>query len=176
VLELGFGPGHLQLALHEKGIASFGLDESPQMTVQATRRLGHRGYQPRLTRGIAQHLPFASARFNTVVATFPSEYITTPETIAEIYRVLIPNGRLVILAHATFAGNNFSERIAGWLFRITGQAADTARQIVIFEKLLFPFREAGFDLDFAERKVRGSTLFFVSARKQIAVSAQPTLR
>jgi len=39
VLEIGFGPGHLQVALNEAGMQAFGLDESRQMGRQARRRL-----------------------------------------------------------------------------------------------------------------------------------------
>jgi ubiquinone/menaquinone biosynthesis C-methylase UbiE len=98
-LELGFGPGHLQLALATRpGIA--GLDASPQMGAIAARRLRRAGYRPRLARGIAQALPFPSAAFDTVVATFPAEYILDPRTHAELRRVLAPGGRLVVVPFA----------------------------------------------------------------------------
>ncbi|PDW02825.1 hypothetical protein CJ255_12055 [Candidatus Viridilinea mediisalina] len=98
-LELGFGPGHLQLALADRA-ACVGLDASPQMAQQAARRLRCAGYTPRLVRGLAQALPFADASFATVVATFPTEYIAATATQKEIRRVLRPNGRLVIIPSA----------------------------------------------------------------------------
>jgi ubiquinone/menaquinone biosynthesis C-methylase UbiE len=39
VLELGFGPGHLQLSLYEENILAFGLDASRQMAHQSKRLL-----------------------------------------------------------------------------------------------------------------------------------------
>ncbi len=39
VLELGFGPGHLQVALQKREIWSVGIDESWQMASQAVLRL-----------------------------------------------------------------------------------------------------------------------------------------
>jgi ubiquinone/menaquinone biosynthesis C-methylase UbiE len=98
-LELGFGPGHLQLALAPSARAA-GLDASPQMAAMAARRLRRAGYPPRLARGLAQHLPFPDAAFDTVVATFPAEYILDPATHAEIRRVLAPSGRLVVVPFA----------------------------------------------------------------------------
>src|SRR4030065_1593661 len=42
-LEIGFGPGHLQLALHQMGITTIGLDESKQMANTARLRLLRQG-------------------------------------------------------------------------------------------------------------------------------------
>ncbi len=99
VLELGFGTGHLQLALAARpGVA--GIDASPQMARIAARRLRRHGRAQRLARGHAQALPFPAASFDTIVATFPSEYILDPQTHQEIHRVLAPGGRLVIVPSA----------------------------------------------------------------------------
>jgi ubiquinone/menaquinone biosynthesis C-methylase UbiE len=122
VLEIGFGPGHLQVSMHAAGLAAFGLDESRQMARQARRRLHRQGYSFNLSRGLAQHLPFSKAVFDTVVATFPSEYIFAPDTLAEIRRVLVPGGRLVILPSAWITGSSLLERLAAGLFTVTGQA------------------------------------------------------
>ncbi len=82
VLELGFGPGHMQGLLLSAGLSPFGLDESRQMARQAQKRLLRQRQNPRLARGLAQHLPFASGTFNSVVATFPTLYIVDPQTLA----------------------------------------------------------------------------------------------
>ena len=50
--------------------------------------------------GSAQHLPFDAASFDTVVSTFPSEYIYDPATIAEVERVLRSGGRLIVIEGA----------------------------------------------------------------------------
>jgi SAM-dependent methyltransferase len=50
--------------------------------------------------GSAQRLPFNAASFDTVVSTFPSEYIYDPATIAEVERVLRPGGRLIVIEGA----------------------------------------------------------------------------
>ncbi len=90
VLELGCGPGYLQQALAARP-AVVGIDASPQMLARAAR------FSRRLARADARQLPFASASFDTVCATFPAEYILDPATHAEIRRVLKPGGRLVIV-------------------------------------------------------------------------------
>jgi ubiquinone/menaquinone biosynthesis C-methylase UbiE len=82
ILELGHGPGHLQAALAGKGLSVAGVDASRQMTRQAYRRLQREKYQPRLARAKAPALPFAAHSFDQVVATFPTEYILQPGSLA----------------------------------------------------------------------------------------------
>jgi ubiquinone/menaquinone biosynthesis C-methylase UbiE len=122
VLEIGFGPGHLQLALNQAGLQPFGLDESRPMAGQARRRLRRQNYPLRLTNGYAQNLPFRTDSFDCVAATFPSGYIFEAHTLAEIRRVLCPGGRLVIIPSAWITGQSWLERLAAGLFRLTGQA------------------------------------------------------
>ena len=96
VLEIGFGPGHLQVELIQRGFQVFGLDESEQMVRQAARRIKNQRQTANLARGLAQYMPFPEY-FETIVATFPSDYIFDPKTIKEINQVLSPGGVLIIL-------------------------------------------------------------------------------
>ena len=121
VLELGYGPGHLQCLMFERGLQPFGMDESRQMARQARRRIRKAGYSANLARGQAQHLSFPTSFFDSVVATFPSEYIFAPRAIREIRRVLVPGGRLVVLPMAWITGSKPLERLAAGLFRVTGE-------------------------------------------------------
>lgn len=118
-LELGCGPGHLQLAL--AGRPAAGLDASPQMAAMAARRLRRAGYTPRLARGLAQRLPFATGAFDTVVATFPAEYILDPQTHAEVRRVLAPGGRLVVVPFAQLEPGLYT-RLVDLAYALTLQA------------------------------------------------------
>jgi len=138
LLELGHGPGHLQRFLRDQGLTPVALDESTQMGRIAKRRLGS---QHKLTRGLAQSLPFASGSFDTVVSTFPTEYIFDPHTLTEIKRVLINEGRLVILP-ATFPSNSFLK----WLYKITGENPYTFNEALI-ERFSKPFTQAGFQTE-----------------------------
>lgn len=122
VLELGFGPGHLQSALTHHQISAVGLDYSPQMVRQAARRLRRAALPARLVRGTALALPFPPAHFDTVVATFPAEYIVAPATAAEIRRVLTPTGRLVIVDAAQLHHANLYTFLIDLAFRLTLQA------------------------------------------------------
>ncbi|RME07967.1 MAG: methyltransferase domain-containing protein [Anaerolineae bacterium] len=141
VLELGFGPGHLQRRLHAMGVETFGLDASPQMCHLAARRLQRQGYIPRLVNGYAQHIPFPANAFHQAVATFPTEYIFHPATLSEVHRVLRPDGELLILPVAWITGEGLLHRAAATLFRVTGQAPHWD------DALLQPLRRAGFQTE-----------------------------
>jgi ubiquinone/menaquinone biosynthesis C-methylase UbiE len=140
VLELGHGPGHLQVNFARQGILVFGLDESRQMGRQAFRRL-KKIVPPKLTRGSAENLPFPNASFGTVVSTFPTEYIIRPATLNEIMRVLEPGGKLVVLLASWFTGKSWLEKAAAFLYKVTGQAPSANHQ---FQNLLQPFQSAGY--------------------------------
>jgi len=102
VLELGCGLGDLLADMTEAGCACLAVEHSPQMVEAARETLQHRklGGRAWVIQGSAQHLPFSNSSFDTVVSTFPSEYIYVPDTIAEVERVLRPGGRLIVVEGA----------------------------------------------------------------------------
>jgi len=159
VLELGHGPGHLQAALAHREVFAAGLDESRQMGRQARARLRRLGYPQRLLNGYAQRLPFTANTFHQVAATFPSDYIVQPDTLAEIRRVLLPGGELVVLPFAWHTGQGALHRLAAGLFRITGEAPDWDQAFVE------PFRRAGFQTRLEWHTLPNSRLVILRARK-----------
>lgn len=138
VLELGHGPGHLLRVLHTAVPTLVGLDNSPQMGRLAQRRAP--GVP--LVRGQAQALPFAPGSFDTVLATFPTEYIVAPQTLTAVARVLAENGRLLIVPTAYLTGHTPLHRFITWLFRITGQQTEVPP--AQWEPYLVRLRAAGF--------------------------------
>jgi len=102
VLELGCGLGDLFADMLAVGFTCRAVEHSPQMVAAARDTLRKRklGEATWITQESAQHLPFADASFDTVVSTFPSEYIYDPATIAEVARVLRPNGRVLVIEGA----------------------------------------------------------------------------
>jgi ubiquinone/menaquinone biosynthesis C-methylase UbiE len=122
VLEIGHGPGHLQIDLTKTGERVYGLDASWQMSRQAHQRLVHAGLPARLVNGKSQDLPFSEGTFASVVATFPTEYIMDPNTLKEIRRIMKPGGELIVVPLAWITGNSLSERWAAWLFQLTNQS------------------------------------------------------
>jgi ubiquinone/menaquinone biosynthesis C-methylase UbiE len=124
ILELGHGPGHLQKLMFERNINSIGLDLSPQMGRLCQRRLVRNGFQPKLITGSGTTLPFSPESLSTVVATFPTEYIIHPSTLAEIHRVLKPGGKFILLPLAWITSTNPLHKLAAWLFKVTGQSTN----------------------------------------------------
>lgn len=167
LLELGFGPGHLQARLRSAGRAVFGLDESAQMARQAARRLraarSGSTASPNLVRGLAQALPYTAAAFDAVVATFPTLYIIDPATLAEVMRVLRPGGRLVVLSAAWHTGRSLPERFMAGLFRVTGQVPQP--EPVQAEGFAQPFTQAGFQTRVQWVEIPGSRLLFIIAER-----------
>jgi ubiquinone/menaquinone biosynthesis C-methylase UbiE len=157
ILELGHGPGHLQRLLLDRGWFAFGLDESKQMGRLAKRRLGNTA---RLTRGLAQSLPYPNEMFDCVVSTFPSEYIFDPRTLSEVRRVLRSRGRLVVLP-AAFPKNRFLQ----WLYKVTGESPSNVEEFVQ-QRLRQPFAAANFRAEVKTIEVKSSTLMFVLAEKE----------
>jgi ubiquinone/menaquinone biosynthesis C-methylase UbiE len=163
VLEIGFGPGHLQVALGKKGLSVFGLDESRQMAKQAGGRLRKGDLPIRLMRGYAQNIPVRENSFDSVVATFPSEYIFDRRTLTEIHRVLVPDGNLVVIPTAWFTGRRLLDRLVAQVLRLTGQAPDLGGQLsaAIRERL----GKAGFSVRTELVPVKSSRVLVVLANK-----------
>lgn len=163
ILELGHGPGHLQTALRTQNTAALvvGFDASQQMGRLAKQRLQKFGFAPALVCGYAQKLPFSSACFAQIVATFPSEYIAHPHTLSEIQRVLLPGGELLLLL-AAIPGNPLLRA----LFYVTGQApAQTALQH-FGEQFCAQLQRAGFAEAHATiRQTKTASLLIVSSSK-----------
>lgn len=155
ILELGHGPGHLQRFLLDRGLSPVALDESMQMGRLAKRRLGGKH---KLARGLAQSLPFPTDHFDTVVSTFPSEYIFEAETLAEIRRVITPAGRLVILPVA-FPSNRFLK----WLYKVTGETPEELDN-ALKDRVQRVFEKAGFQMEAQVKETRESRLVILLAR------------
>lgn len=157
ILELGFGPGHLQRFLSSRQLILFGLDESTQMVGLAKRRIG---VNQKLARGLAQSLPYQNESFDSVISTFPTEYIFQSHTLSEIKRVLRSSGRLIVLP-AAFPKSGFLQ----WLYKVTGENQDSLNEI-IKTKMERPFIHAGFQTEIKIIDVKSSQLLIVIASKK----------
>jgi ubiquinone/menaquinone biosynthesis C-methylase UbiE len=159
VLEVGPGPGHLLLAMRRKGYQAFGLDESRQMVSVSRKRL--RSFRDRavIVNGYAQFLPFRDSLFNTLVATFPSEFFFDPRFLTQAHRVLAPDGELLALPAAWITGNRWMDHLAAWLFHTTGQNPLAEVQYT------HPLIQAGFQVKIEYREVISSRLLIIHATK-----------
>jgi ubiquinone/menaquinone biosynthesis C-methylase UbiE len=162
ILELGHGPGHLQLALrHDSernlGLVAVAMDESAPMGRLAKRRLGN---SHNLTRALAQKIPFASETFDSVVSTFPTEYIFDMQTLSEAHRVLRSSGRLIVLLAAWP-----NHPLLAWLFKVTGESPSDAYES-IRSKTKETFAQADFKSEIQIVEVKSGNLLFVIAQKE----------
>ncbi len=161
ILEIGFGPGHLQRILLDRKLFTVGLDESRQMAYLAKGRLDSLA---NLTRGVAQSLPFPAQSFDTIVSTFPAEYIFDPRTLSDAYRVLRNGGRFIVLPFAWIVGKNTLDYFAAWLFRVTGETPQNVMDVV-GQRAVHPLEEAGFNVEVRQVEVKSSIALIVIAQK-----------
>jgi len=121
VLELAHGTAALQIDLRAAGLDSVAIDFSPYMGRIARRRLLNLHIPPKLARARAQALPFAEGVFPAVVSTFPTDFIVDPATIAEVYRILEPGGRLVFVPNGILTRGGAARQALEAAYRATGQ-------------------------------------------------------
>jgi ubiquinone/menaquinone biosynthesis C-methylase UbiE len=173
VLEIAHGPGHMLLALNKAGFYVVGIDLSPQMGRLARKRLLRADQPTQLLRGPAQTLPFTAATFDSVLITFPTEFITEIETLSAVFRVLKTNGRLLIVPAAQLTGKSILERTVELLYIITGQRhhsflAEKRQQPLSQEQPLSLNQQlltAGFDVDVNRLTLAHSSVTVIVAQK-----------
>ncbi len=163
VLELGSGPGHLQVAMGRRGWLAFGLDESRQMVTMAGRRLRRAGLPLRMVRARAQALPYPDSSFDTVVATFPSDYILEREMLGEVWRVLSPTGMLVVVPMVWFTG---TQCVYGWLRRLFEWTGQSQAIEVVWPRLATRLESLGFRARYELVEMDVSRVLVVLAEKQ----------
>jgi ubiquinone/menaquinone biosynthesis C-methylase UbiE len=100
VLEIGAGTG-LNLDLYPLDVSDLTLVEpDPHMVRQLRRRVIDRGSAAQVVEAAGEQLPFADDSFETVVVTLVLCTVPDPEaTLAEIRRVLEPDGQFLFMEH-----------------------------------------------------------------------------
>lgn len=179
VLEVGMGTGNLQIDLLRRGYDAYGMDLSPQMLREATSKARRLGIEPfKVCRGNASALPFPSECFDSVVSTFPSEYISQADTLGEIARVLRPGGRLVIVPGGWLASKDAKSKTLEGVARVvygykgskeTSEIAEQAREgkgwFVWITALRERMGEAGFTIKaYVASNERGACLIVVGMK------------
>jgi SAM-dependent methyltransferase len=94
VADLGCGPGRVTAHLHSLGLNTFGVDLSPAMVAEASRRYPHL----RFDEASMTDLGLTDGTLGGIVAWYsiihtPPELL--PELFAELHRVLAPGGHLL---------------------------------------------------------------------------------
>ena len=159
ILEIGHGPGHLLAALNQPMRTIIGIDRSSQMSHIAYRRLSRENILPKLIISDAQCLPLENSCIDNIVATFPSEYILDPHTLAESYRVLKPGAKLIIVPYAWITGTKLLHKAAAWLFNVTGESPKPGTSS------LQSLHEAGFMATEEKIILKSSIVLIIQAKK-----------
>jgi ubiquinone/menaquinone biosynthesis C-methylase UbiE len=99
VLEIGAGTGS-QLRWYAPGTEVTALEPDASMRARARRRAARSAARVTLVESTAEALPFADASFDTVVSAFTLCSVTdAAAALAELRRVLVPGGTLLLLEH-----------------------------------------------------------------------------
>jgi arsenite methyltransferase len=100
VLDIGTGPGLLaydMAASVSRNGRVCGIDISDDMLIMSRRRCADQPWTE-FKRGDATNLPYPDASFDAAVSTQVYEYVVdTPAALAELYRVVRPGGRAVVM-------------------------------------------------------------------------------
>jgi ubiquinone/menaquinone biosynthesis C-methylase UbiE len=117
VLEIGFGSG-LNLAHYPPAVQSLvAVDPNEGMHARARSRIAAARFPVELIQGTAERLPLADAGFDTAVSTLTLCTVAEPASVlAELRRVLRPDGRLLLMEH----GLAEDEGVALWQRRLNG--------------------------------------------------------
>lgn len=99
VLDLACGTGDLAQLARARGARVVGVDFAREMLVRARRRLASAApFPPSLVRGDVAALPFATGCASVVACGFAlRNFVCVAEALAEMARVLLPGGRLVLV-------------------------------------------------------------------------------
>jgi ubiquinone/menaquinone biosynthesis C-methylase UbiE len=117
VLEIGGGTGaNLPFYGDEVGEVVFTEPEEP-MARRLERKLADSSVPARVVRAAAEELPFEDASFDVVVSTLVLCTVNDPpRALAEIHRVLKPEGKLLFVEHV----RSDSAKLARWQDRLNG--------------------------------------------------------
>jgi SAM-dependent methyltransferase len=103
VFELGCGGG-INLPFYDPALVTSlsGIDPNAALLGDSQRLAAARGLSADIREGVGEDIPFAAARFDTVVTTFTLCSVAEPERVlAEIRRVLKPGGTALFLEHGS---------------------------------------------------------------------------
>lgn len=137
MLEVGCGTGRFAVALAERGARVWGVDPTEEMLQQA--RAAAAGTRAGFKGGRAEDLPFKDGWFERAAMRLVIHLVDRPAALAELARVLQPEGRVAI---ATFGPTHFDHF---WLIDLFPEvAAIDRRRFPLPEHLEAELAAAGF--------------------------------
>ena len=143
VLEIGAGTG-ANLPYYPESIEALTLAEpEPPMARRLARRAASLPRHVEIVGAPAERLPFADARFDTVISTLVlCTVVDQARALAEIRRVLAPGGQLLFLEHV----RSDDGRLARWQDRLNGLNRIVAHGCNCNRATVEAIQAAGFDI------------------------------
>jgi SAM-dependent methyltransferase len=165
ILEVGCGSGPLFAALRDRGALVTGFDSSAGMLDLARQRLGADADADLRVADLGSPLPFPDGAFDDVIACLVLHYLedwTAP--LAELRRVLMPGGRLIVAVDHPFAITlmRLEQGIKPRYFETHERTED------------WTFGGHSFPMRFWDRPLHATTDAFTAAGFQIAVISEPS--
>ena len=126
VLDVGCGTG--DLTLEAKKLAGstgevHGTDASPNMIEQARQKTARTGIDVTFQVGLVEDIDFPENQFDVVLSSLMMHHLPDglkQEGLAEIYRVLKPGGRLLIVDMQSTIGGTFAQRLSDFMITVHG--------------------------------------------------------
>lgn len=150
VIEIGAGTG-VNLPLYPATVDEIVLTEpDPHMRKRLARKASELRVSARIVDASADALPFADGAFDTAVATLVLCTVPdAPAALAEIRRVLVPNGKFLFLEH--IGGDEGSRRLV-WQHRVEPVWRRLAGGCHLTRHTVDSITAAGFEITWLERE------------------------
>ncbi len=162
VLEVPCGTGNLLLDLVAAGYHPIGVDLSASMIKISRGKLRRANVEVPFIRARVQELPFACGAFDSIVMTFPADFIFDPRAFAEMRRVLVDRGRLIWVDAGRLLPHDAWSRVLNRAFDMVG--GERRFQQIAQETL----SRAGFESEIETVRDDASVVLVVTATKTSA--------
>ena len=156
VLEVSFGTGYL-ISQYASNFNTYGIDYNWELTCIAQKNLQKSFVRAELQQADVEYLPYVEGTFDTVINTMAfSGYPDGGKALAEIYRVLKPNGHFV-LVDIDYPHNQ--NHLGVYATRIWASFGDIIRDMAEL------FRESGFCYTDQEIGGFGSVHLYIATKQ-----------
>ncbi|MGR9043788.1 MAG: class I SAM-dependent methyltransferase [Gammaproteobacteria bacterium] len=116
LLEVGCGTGRLLFEAERAGYTIYGLDKSMYMLRKCLRNI----HQSKVILADSSLIPIKTSYIDCIVVSFPTDSILVDDFFEEAYRILKPEGRLIILDNPNFF-NGYFDKLFNYLLNFSGE-------------------------------------------------------
>jgi ubiquinone/menaquinone biosynthesis C-methylase UbiE len=171
VLDVGCGTGDLTMAA--KALAGpsgevVGTDASPEMIDLARRKAARAGVEVTFQLDLIENITFPDNQFDVVLSSLMMHHLPDDlkrEGLAEIYRVLKPEGRLLIVDMESSSGGSIVQRLSDLMIQLHGGHTGMQNNV----KKLIPLVEAAGFISLKTDKMNRQ-LSYIAGKKKAPAS------